>query len=96
MSHAPISTPHPDSSKPRWRRPVSRTHHLLRLAFAAIRGTPKRPLIAGADRIQRIPELGRDSRIRWIFHHAYALAVFDLPADLAAELKVVTLIVNRP
>ena len=69
-------------------------HHLLRLSFAAIRSAPERPLVARADRIQRIPELGRDAGIRWVFHHAHSLAVLDLPTDLTAELKVVTLIVD--
>ena len=69
-------------------------HHLLRLSFAAIRSAPERPLVARADRIQRIPELGRDAGIRWILYHAHALAVLNLPTDLTAELKVVTLIVD--
>ena len=69
-------------------------HYLLRLALAAIRRAPESPLIAGADRIQRIPELGCDSGIRRILHHANALAVFDLPSDFATELKIVAPVVD--
>ena len=85
-----VSTSHFDLPKPRRRRAMACAHHLLRLAFAAIRRAPERPLVARADRIQRIPELGRDAGIRRILHHAHALAVLDLPTDLAAELKVVS------
>src|ERR1700678_90552 len=96
MSHAPISAPHLNPTKPRWRRPMPGPHHLLRLSLSAIRRAPQRPLIARADRIQRIPELSRNSRIRRILHHARALAILDLPADLAAELKVISLVIDRP
>src|SRR5712691_460306 len=75
---------------------MASSHDLLRLAFAAIRGAPERPLIVGTDRIERIPELCRDSGIRRILHHADTLAMLDLPTDLAAELKIVAPVVNRP
>src|ERR1700733_16315743 len=55
-----VSAPHLDASKPRRRRAMARAHHLLRLALAAIRCAPQRPLIAGADSIDRIPELSGD------------------------------------
>src|ERR1700691_3122722 len=71
-------------------------HHLLRLPLPTIRRPPKSPLIARADRVQGIPELGCDSRVRRIFNHADALTVLDLPPNLATELKVVALIVDRP
>ena len=75
---------------------MARAHYLLWLALATIRRAPESPLVAGADGVERIPKLSRDAGIRWIFQHADALAVLDLPADLAAELKVVTLVVDRP
>src|ERR1700733_3165927 len=88
--------PHFDPAKTRRRRSVSSAHHLLGLSLAAIRGAPQRPLVARADRVQRIPELGCDPRVRRILHHSRALAVLDLPPDLATELKVVALVVDRP
>src|SRR5579864_8883222 len=83
-----VSAPHLDPAKPCRRRSMSRTHHLLRLAFTAVRRSPQRPFIARTDCIQRIPELGGDSRVRRVLQHAYAPAVLDLPPHLAAELEV--------
>src|SRR5260370_33885883 len=96
MSHAPISASHFDSAKPRRRGAMARAHHLLGLSFAAIRGAPERPLIAGTDRIERIPELRRDSGIRRILHRADTLAMLDLPTAFAAELQIVAPVVKRP
>src|SRR5947199_9963929 len=75
---------------------MSRAHRLHGLAFAAIWGAPKRPLVTGADGVHRVPEFGGDSGIRWILEHASQLAAFDLPANLAAKLEVITLVVNGP
>ena len=72
------------------------SHHLLWLSFAAIRSAPERPLIFGTNRLQGIPELRRNARVRRVFHHAHPLTVHDLPPNLATELEVVTLVVNRP
>src|SRR6202522_606613 len=91
-----IRAPHFDLAKPRRRSPMPRSHHLLRLSLAAIRRTPQRPLVTRADRLQRVPEFRRDSRVRRILHHPNPLAILDLPPDLAAKLKVITLVVNRP
>src|ERR1700720_1879783 len=82
--------------EPRRPRPMSRTYHLLRLPFAAVGSSPKRPLIPRADRIHRIPELSRDAGVRRILQHAHPLALLDLPRNLASELKVITLVINRP
>src|ERR1700683_290792 len=96
MSHTPVSASNFDSAKPRWRRAVAGAHHLLRLALAAIRSAPERPLLAGTNCVQRIPELGRDAGVRRILHDAYTLAMLDLPPDLAAELKVISTVIDRP
>jgi alpha-D-ribose 1-methylphosphonate 5-triphosphate synthase subunit PhnG len=64
--------------------------------FAAIRNAPKHPMIAIGDGRAGVPELGGDAAIRWILQHANALAVLDLPGDLAAELEVVALVVDGP
>ena len=75
---------------------MARAHYLLRLPFPAIRSPPECPLVARANRIQRIPEFGRDSRVRGVLHHPDALAMFDLPPNLTAKLEVVSLVVDRP
>src|SRR5438105_9040312 len=82
--------------EPRRRRPVSRSHCLHRLALAAVRRAPKRPLVARADGLHRVPELRGNSGIGRILEHAPQFAAFNLPANLAAKLKVVTLVINRP
>ena len=75
---------------------MPRAHDLLRLPLAAIWRTPQGPLIARADGVERVPEFGCDTRIRRILYHSDAFAVFDFPSDFATELKVVTLVVDRP
>src|SRR5260370_1443685 len=61
MSRALVRASHFDPPKPRGRSAVARAHHLLRLAFAAIRRTPERPLIAGA-KISREQTIRNDRR----------------------------------
>src|SRR5205085_5086389 len=78
------------------RSAMAGAHHLLGLAFAAIGRTPQGPSIARADGVHGVPEIGGDAGVRRILEHASEFAVLDLPADLAAELKVVALVVNRP
>ncbi len=43
-----------------------------------------------------VPELRGDAAVAGVLQHAHALAVADLPADLAAELEVVALVVDGP
>src|SRR5581483_4816250 len=85
-----------DPSESSGRRAVSRSHHLLRLAFPAVRSSPQSPLVARADSVHRIPELGRDTRIRGVLQHPHAFTVLDLPPNLASTLKVISLVVNGP
>src|SRR5262249_40366750 len=58
--------------------------------------TPQGPMLRSRDRGTRVPELGRDTAVARVLQHAHALAVAHLPPDLAAELEVVTLVVDRP
>src|SRR5437762_8600241 len=78
------------------RRAMAGAHHLLRLAFAAIGRTPQGPSIARGDGVHGVPEIGGDPGVRRILEHAAESAVFDFPSDLAAELKVIALVVNGP
>src|ERR1019366_6236901 len=68
--------------------------HLLGLSLAAIRNAPKHPMIAIGDRGAVIPKLGSDAAISRVLEHANALAVFNLPGDLATELEVVALVID--
>src|SRR5260370_31492644 len=77
-------------------RAVTGADHLLRLAFAAVGHAPEDPMIAIGDGGAGIPELGGDPAVGWILEHPHAPAVANLPGDLAAELKVVALVVDGP
>ena len=78
------------------RSAMAGAHHLLGLALAAIGRTPQGPSIARADGVHGVPEIGGDAGVRRILEHAAESAVFDLPSDLAAKLKVVALVVDGP
>ena len=70
---------HPDLdvAEPGRRRPVSDAADLPRLALAAVRRAPHRPLLAAADRVARSPELRRDARVVRVLEHLRELAVLD-------------------
>src|SRR5205085_1421757 len=91
-----ISAPDFDVAEARRAGAMSRSHHLLGLAFAAIGHAPQRPVLAARDGRAGIPELRRNPAVAWVFQHAHAAPVANLPARLAAELKVVALVVDRP
>src|SRR5258708_4040383 len=82
--------------KPRRTSSMASPDHLLRLALAAIWDAPQHPMIAIGDGLTRIPELGGDATISWIFQHTAALAVANFPRYFAPKLKIVALVVNRP
>src|SRR5256885_2717686 len=52
-------------------------------------------MLARADAVATVPEIGRARLIRDIAQKAHLLAVLNFPEDLTAELEVVTLLVNR-
>src|SRR5882724_6747816 len=83
-------------AKPGRRGAVARAHDLLRLPLPAVGRAPQCPLVAGTNCIHRAPELGSNSAVGGVLQHSGTLAVFDFPSRFAAELEVVTLIVNRP
>src|SRR5512146_1775835 len=88
-----IRTSHFDIAKSCGRRAVSRSHHLLRLALAAIGSAPQGPVFARADGVHGIPELSGHARIGRVLQHPPQLPALDLPPHLGAELEVVALVV---
>ena len=72
------------------------SHGLHRLAFAAIRRAPERPIIARANRVAAIPEFSRDTAVARIFDHAAFFAALDLPADFRGKLEMVAAVVDGP
>src|SRR6476646_7772813 len=91
-----IGAPDPNVAEARRRCAVSGSHDLLGLPLPAIRRAPKRPVLRSGDGGAGVPELRADPAVARILEHPSALAPADLPGDLAAELKVVPLIVDRP
>src|SRR6476660_8613385 len=53
-------------------------------------------MLATGDCGTGVPELRTDSAVAGILQHAHALAVAHLPGDLATELEVIALVVDRP
>src|SRR3546814_18783492 len=64
--------------------------------FRSVRHPPEGPLVGAADHVHRGPELGADPGVGRVAQHPAQLAVLDLPRDLAAELEVQSLVVDRP
>src|ERR1043166_2701464 len=91
-----IGGPDLDLAKTRRARAVAGAHHLLGLPLAAVGNTPQGPMPAVRDGDALVPELGGDAAVAGILQHAHAAAVVDLPSDLAAELEVVALVIDRP
>src|ERR1019366_661735 len=91
-----IRAPDLDAAEARWTGAVARAHDLLRLPLAAVGRAPQHPVLGSGDGRAGIPELRGDAAVAGILQHVDALAVADLPADLAAELEVVALVVDRP
>src|SRR5688500_20216323 len=66
------------------------------LSLAAVRSAPEGPLRLVAKHVQALPELRADAGVGRILDHPSALAILDLPADLATELEIQALVVDRP
>src|SRR4051812_27797611 len=91
-----IRAPDLDLPEPRRAGAVAGAHHLLRLPLSAVRDAPQGPVLAPGDRHAGVPELRRNPAVARILQHADPLPIADLPGDLAPELKVVPLVVDRP
>ncbi len=69
---------------------------LFGLALATIGSAPEKIGALVADAVHRVPELHRAALVRHVAKHRPELAVPDLVKHLAAELKIVTLLVDAP
>src|SRR5215468_2951006 len=70
--------------------------HLRRLALAAMRGAEDAHGALVANALQASPEFRADPAIIRILDDPAELAVLDQPPALAAELKLVARVVDRP
>src|SRR5688572_3223994 len=68
---------------------------LRRLALSIIEARPELIALRPADHVHCVPEIGGPHLVRNILQHAGDLAVANLIKDLAAELRVVALLVDR-
>src|SRR5688500_14776321 len=76
-------------------RTVRNGGNLARLALAVEERTAEAVIRLVADRHAGVPELRRADLVGDILDHAADLAVLDLVEQLAAELRVVALLVDR-
>src|SRR5579875_173360 len=95
-SSARIADPDRNVTEACRRRALRGPPGLQRLSLSAVRRPPGDPRGRVGDRIAGVPKLRRDACVCRIFDHTAPFAVLDLPPDLAAELKVEAVIVDRP
>src|SRR5919198_5407905 len=75
---------------------VAHPGHLPGLPLPAVRGAPQPPGLRPADGVAGTPELRGDAGVVRIPVHLLEPAVADPPGDLAPELEVDPLVVDRP
>src|ERR1039457_4259130 len=68
---------------------------LLRLPLAVVGRAPLLPIAGSGDQVERLPEVGGARLVGDPRNHPLLLAVLDLPKSIAAELKIVALLVDR-
>src|SRR5260370_25499506 len=95
-SSAGIRCSNLDVVEARWVGDVAGPDHLLRLTLSAVRDARQNPVVAIRDSRARIPKLSGDAAIGRILEHADAPPILDLPSNFAAELEVITLVVDGP
>src|SRR4029453_6651358 len=97
-SRRPASAAHPElpATEPRRRGAVPDPPALAGLPLPAVRRSPQGPFLATADGVARPPELGRDARVVRVPIHRREPALLAPPADLAPELEVHPMVVDRP
>ena len=69
---------------------------LRRLPFAVVGRAVKLVRVGSAQSVAGAPEIRRSRLVCDIPQHLAELAVFDFPEGLAAELEIVTLLIDRP
>src|SRR5262249_8439662 len=87
---------HIDLPKARHWTPMTHGISLCRFAFAVIGGAINLVCALATQTVAGVPEIGRAGLISPVTEHVSDLAVFDFPKCLAAELKVVALLIDGP
>src|SRR5580658_3569923 len=83
-----------DLAKSRRRAAVTNRVHLSRFAFTIARRAELLPVALPGDTVAGVPEVRSSGLIRHARKHAALLAAFNLPEGIAAELKIVALLVD--
>src|SRR5574338_428218 len=78
-----------------WRTAVRDRVRLRRLTFRVAERTPQPITVFTANHVHRVPEFRRAHLVRDILEHAGDLAATNLVEQLAAELRVIALLVDR-
>ena len=84
-----------DVAEARWDAPVRHGVALRRLALAVAVRAAEPVAALPADHVEPCPELGRANLIGHVLEHPGDLAAADFIEHLAAELRVVSLLVDR-
>ena len=69
---------------------------LPRLAFAVIGGAPLLPIAGTGDSVAGLPQVRRPRLVGHARNHSLLLASLDRPEGIAAELEVITLMIDGP
>src|SRR6266566_9888797 len=85
-----------DFTEPCNRTPMAYGIGLGRFALAVVRRAVNFVGCLATQTVARVPEIGRARLIRDIAQHGADFAFLDFPKRLAAELKIVTLLIDRP
>jgi len=69
---------------------------LAGFSFPAIGCPPHLPVMFVSYGITGIPKVRSNSRVGWVLDHRSQLPVSDLPSNLRPELKIDSLVIDRP
>src|SRR5205809_32024 len=83
-----------DLAEARRAAPVADAVHLCGLALAVVGSAVLLPVGRAGDRVARLPEIGSPRLVGHARKHPALFAVLDFPEGIAAELKVVALLVD--
>src|SRR5436190_750846 len=91
----PPGVDHVDVAESRGHAAVTDCVDLRRLPFAVVECSTEEITLLSADHVHRIPEIRCAHLIRNVLQHTDNLSSFDFIEHLSAELRVVSLLIDR-
>ncbi len=85
-----------DLPKARGHCPVRHGRDLLRLAFPAIECAAEVILLLPSNSVTSVPKINGVSLVSHVTQHLADFPIFDFVENLAAKLKIVSLLINAP